>query len=361
MSRSILLLLINFSLLIQPLTAQTEKQVRWGEILRQPTSWYGSDEAQRIADNVLLYQHENGGWYKNIDMAQTLSEEEQKEILKAKTEPSGTTIDNGATFTQLRFLALVYDATKEKKYQSAFLRGIDYLLAAQYENGGWPQYYPIRKGYYEHITYNDGAMIGVMSLLRDVSEGNDPYDFVKVSIRKKTKAAVDKGLGIILDTQVVLDGELTIWCAQHDKDSLEPAKARAFELASLSGAESVNIVRYLMQLSDPDPRVIKAIEHAVTWFDTHKIENMEIKKVKDENLAKGYDLMVVDKPGAAPLWARFYDLKTQQPIYVGRDGVKRDQLKDIEYERRVGYSYLGNYAERLLERDYPIWKSKWME
>ncbi|WP_200974919.1 pectate lyase [Echinicola sp. 20G] len=361
MRRSILLLLINFSLLIQPLIAQTEKQVRWGEILRQPTSWYGSDEAQRIADNVLLYQHENGGWYKNIDMAQTLSEEEQKEILKAKTEPSGTTIDNGATFTQLRFLALVYDATKEKKYQSAFLRGIDYLLAAQYENGGWPQYYPIRKGYYEHITYNDGAMIGVMSLLWDVSEGNGPYDFVKVSIRKKAKAAVDKGLEIILDTQVVLDGELTIWCAQHYKDSLEPAKARAFELASLSGAESVGILKYLMKIPDPNERVKKSISSAVAWLEEHKIEGKRIIKVEDDRLEKGYDLQVIEDPEGRPLWARFYELNTQKPIFVGRDSQIKYDLSEIEYERRVGYSYLGNYAERVLDKDYPEWKSKWID
>ena len=29
-----------------------------------------------------------------------------------------------------------------KKYLNAAKRGIDYLLTAQYANGGWPQYYP---------------------------------------------------------------------------------------------------------------------------------------------------------------------------------------------------------------------------
>jgi len=35
--------------------------------------------------------------------------------------------------------------------------GVDYLLDAQHDDGGWPQFYPIRKGYSEHITYNDGV------------------------------------------------------------------------------------------------------------------------------------------------------------------------------------------------------------
>ncbi|GGF31992.1 pectate lyase [Echinicola rosea] len=335
---------------------QDEEHMSWRTAQRQDQEWFGSGEAQRIADNVLIYQHENGGWYKNIDMASPLSQSEKEGVRAEKDSDKGTTIDNGATISQLEYLAKVYRATQEEKYKVAFLKGIDYLLEAQYENGGWPQYYPIRKGYYQHITYNDNAMIGVMRLLREVAEGKAPYDLADAKRMAAAKGALDKGLEIILATQVKIDGQLTIWCAQHDEVSLAPAKARAYELPSLSGSESVNIVRYLMQLPDPSPEVVTAVEHAIAWFEDHKIENKSIKKIKDPSLAKGYDLVVVDQPGASPLWARFYDLETQQPIYIGRDGIKRAQLKDIEYERRVGYSYLGNYAKGLLEEEYPRWK-----
>lgn len=111
-----------------------------------------------------------------------------------------------------------------------------------------------------------------------------------------------------------------------------------------------------MHLPDPTPEVVTAVESAIAWFENHKIKDKAVQRIKDPSLAKGYDLVVVDQPGASPLWARFYDLDTQQPFYVGRDGIKRTQLKDIEYERRVGYSYLGNYAEGLLEKEYPRWK-----
>ncbi|AWW33157.1 pectate lyase [Echinicola strongylocentroti] len=334
--------------------AQSEKPLSWRAAQRQDQAWYSTDEAKRIANNVLLYQHANGGWYKNIDMASPLSKNEKEQLLEEKDK--GTTIDNGATISQLTYLGKVYRATQVEKYKTAFLEGIDYLLEAQYENGGWPQYYPIRKGYYQHITYNDNAMIGVMRLLREVGDASAPYGFVDAKRRIAAKKAIDKGLEIILATQVKVDGQRTIWCAQHDEVSLAPAKARAYELPSLSGSESVNIVRYLMQFPNPSPEVVTAVESAIAWFEDHKIEDTAIKKVQDASLAKGYDLKVVDQPGASPLWARFYDLETQQPIFVGRDGIKKSRLQDIEYERRVGYSYLGNYAGPLLEKEYPRWK-----
>ncbi|MEE1120457.1 MAG: hypothetical protein UHT92_02070, partial [Prevotella sp.] len=36
--------------------------------LNQSDEWYGSEEAVRIAENVLLYQRNSGGWPKNEEM-----------------------------------------------------------------------------------------------------------------------------------------------------------------------------------------------------------------------------------------------------------------------------------------------------
>ena len=89
-----------------------------------------------------------------------------------------STIDNGATYTQLAFLARVREAKRLPRHEKAFLAGLDYLLQAQYANGGWPQYYPRLTGYYKHITFNDDAMIGVMSLLREMARKQPAYVFV---------------------------------------------------------------------------------------------------------------------------------------------------------------------------------------
>ena len=146
---------------------------------------------------------------------------------------------------EIRILAAAFDQSGNDKYRKAALRGIQFLIDAQYENGGWPQYYPLTSGYHLHITYNDGAMIGVMELFRDIVQREDEFEFVSGEFRHDCERALAKGLDCILKTQVRLNGRLTVWCAQHDRETLKPAKARSCELTSLSGHESVGIVVYL--------------------------------------------------------------------------------------------------------------------
>lgn len=336
--------------------ANIEKTVTWKEAMQQSDDWYAKEDAQRIANNVLLYQHNNGGWLKNIDMAGQLSRDEVLQLKKEQSNELGTTIDNGATHTQLRYLAKVYRATGNEDYKEAFLRGIDYLFEAQYENGGWPQFYPIKKGYYEHITYNDGAMIGVMELLRNITLNKKTYDFVDKLRKKKAQNAIDKGLEIILASQVKVNGKLTIWCAQHDKDDLSPAKARAYELPSLSGKESTEIVEYLIKLKDPSLEVKTAIRSAVQWFKEHQVTGKKVVWANDSTGLRDRKL-IVDKDGK-PLWGRFNDIETGVPFFVGRDGKKMDHLEDIEIERRTGYNYIDSYAYDLLTKKYPKWEKK---
>jgi PelA/Pel-15E family pectate lyase len=329
----------------------------WRGILQHPVEWYGSEEATRIADNVLLYQHENGGWSKNIDMAQVLDKSGKAKVVE-EGRTARSTIDNGATFTQLNYLAWVYQITRAERFKDSVLRGIDYVLDAQYENGGWPQYYPIREGYYQHITYNDGAMVGVMRLLRDVAQKKQPYIFVDQLRQDRAAAAIQKGLEIILRTQITVNGELTAWCAQHDRETLAPAQARTYELPSISGGESAGLITYLMEIGNPDDRVIRAVESAVEWYERSKITGVALIRKEDTSLEKGYDRVVVKKSEASPLWGRFYDIKTNRPIFVGRDGVIKHSLAEIEYERRVGYSYIGEYGAKVLAT-FPAWKAKW--
>ena len=156
-----------------------------------------------------------------------------------------------------------------------------------------------------------------------------------------------RGIDIILDTQIA-NGQAHCRCAQHDAQTLAPVTARTYELPSFSGSESVKIVRYLMSIPVPSPRVIASIDAAVAWLRSHALTGIRVERRPDPATARGYDLFVVDDPKATPIWARFYDLDTAKPIFVGRDGIKREKLSDIEYERRTGYSYLGGYATSRL-------------
>ncbi len=320
--------------------------IAWADAQNRPEDWYASAEALRIADNVLLFQRNSGGWPKNIDMGKPLNASDLATLERQKKDLDST-IDNGATYTQLSFLARVYTAQKQERHRESFQKGLDYLFKAQYANGGWPQFYPDLDGYSKHLTFNDDAMINVMKLLRDVAAAKPAYAFVDEARRASAAQAVEKGIECILKTQVVLNGKRTVWCAQYDEVTLAPAAARKFEVVSLSGGESVDIVRFLMGIKNPSPAVVEAIESAITWF-----EKSQLKGIKWVNST------VVKDPEAGPIWARFYELNTNRPIFVGRDGVVKYDVTQIDDERRTGYAWYVDGAARLLSKDYPEWRTK---
>lgn len=318
-------------------------------------SFFTTPEATRIGDNVLLYQQTTGGWPKNIYIPAELTPKECKDALASKNDVNESTIDNNATSTEIRYLSRLYQATNIEKYKDAALEGIRYLLKAQYPNGGWPQFWPRSTGYYTHITYNDNAMVNVMELLREVYEKKAPYTFIPDSICDRARIAFNKGIECILKTQVMQNGKPTVWCAQHDEHTLAPAKARAYELPSLSGAESDNIVQLLMSLPNPSPEIITCIKNAIEWFKTSKIEGL--KREYFTNAEGKKDYRMIPCTDCEPLWARFYTLEDNRPFFSDRDGVKKFSLSEIGHERRTGYSWYNNAGLSLLKK-YEKWKKR---
>ena len=313
-----------------------------------------SEEAVRVAENMLLHQRSIGGWSKNYDEKAELTAEQKRRLAEQK-DRRDTSFDNGATHSEVKYLTRMYQQTGDARFREAALRGIDFMLEAQYANGGWPQFYPDLGGYRKHVTFNDGALIGVMTVLRDVARRRPHYRFVDAERRARATEAVEKGIACILRCQIVVDGKRTAWCAQHDRETFAPAKARSYELPSISGSESVAIVRFLMGIEEPSDEVVDAIQGAIAWFDRAKLEGIREVRQQDETKPKGWDKVVVRDPSAPPMWARFYDIKTNKPIFCSRDGIPRATLAEISYERRTGYSWLGRYADSLLTKDYPAW------
>jgi PelA/Pel-15E family pectate lyase len=317
--------------------------------LGKPDAWFATDEAKRIAENILSYQADAGGWPKNIDTT--------AEPLRSDRTQLKPTFDNGATTDELRFLARAYKATQDQRCRIAVEKGIDYILKAQYPNGGWPQYYPPPRSYNRYITFNDDAMVRLLEFLRGTYT-SDLYGFTGAERRAAARRAFERGIDCILKCQIKVDGKLTAWCAQHDEKNYQPRPGRTFELVSLSGAESVGVVRLLMSLEKPSPEVVKAVEGAVTWFESAKLTGIRVALEKDTKAPKGTNKVVVKETSAPPMWARFYAIGTNKPIFADRDGVVKHSLADIGYERRNGYAWLGYWPKKLLEQEYPAWKKK---
>lgn len=316
-------------------------------------AFFKTPEALRIANNVLLYQQTTGGWPKNIYMPAELSQQELEDVLSEKKDVNESTIDNNATSTEIRYLARVYQATGIEKYKNAVLEGIRYILKAQYPNGGWPQFWPRNTGYYTHITYNDNAMVNVMELARETYEKKAPYTFIPDNLCDSMRTAFNKGIECILKTQVKQNGKLTVWCAQHDEHTLAPAKARAYELPSLSGQESDEIVLLLMSIPHPSKEIIKAVEAAVDWFKATQINGLKKEYFTDSDGKK--DFRMVSCRNCEPLWARFYTLENNRPFVCDRDGVKKFNISEIGYERRNGYKWYNNDGLKVFKK-YEQWK-----
>lgn len=342
-------------LLIAAAPVGAVEAVKWSGQLPTDAPWLAGDQARAIADNLLLYQFPSGGWPKNIDMAAPLTAAQRAELEDRAHDDA--TIDNGATTTQIRFLARSFGATSEPRYRAAAERGIDYLLAAQYPNGGWPQYFPLRKGYYSHITFNDDAMVRALEVLRDAAGGGAPFAWVDGARREQARAAVERGVACILKCQIVQDGKPTAWAAQHDAVTLAPAWARKFEPPSLAAAESAGIARFLLSLEQPSAEVIAAVDAAVVWFERVKLSGVRWKTVEAPGLPGGKDRVVVADETAPPLWARFYELGTDRPVFIGRDAQLRYAVAEIEHERRNGYAWYGSEPAKVLKA-YPAWRTK---
>lgn len=332
-------------------------RVRWNAVLDQPDDWYRSVEAEAIAATVRAHQRASGGWPKNLDFAAPL-DEARRRAAEADGSRNDATIDNGATYTPVRFLAKRATAAGSREDQAAVERGLEYLIAAQYPNGGWPQYFPLRDDYSRHITFNDGATVGVLQLLRDVSSRRPPFALVDRALAERAGEAVARGIRLVLACQVRVAGRLTAWGAQHDAVSLAPQSARTYEPVALASKETVEIVEFLIDLDDRAPEIVAAIDAAVTWLKAVRLEGVRLEDRPAPGLDPPVDRVVVADPGAPPLWARFYEIGTNRPLYLGRDGIPRDSLAAIEHERRMGYAWLGPFASDLLSSRYPRWRER---
>ncbi len=341
--------------------AKPKKKIKWTSMApKLGDDFFATPEAARIGDNLLFYQHPSGGWPKNLQLHDELTDGMRKRIDGMKLKKRYATIDNKATTTEITYLARLYNATGQKKYLDAVVRGFGYMFEAQYDNGGWPQFYPLSEGYYTHITYNDDAMVNVLKLMRDAMKGKEPFGCLPDSVKAAAAVSLDKGVDCILKTQVVQDGRPTVWCAQYGENTLQPANARAYELVSLSGQESDNIVLFLMSLSKPSPEVRRCVEDAVAWFKKSMIKGMRMEKFTNTDGKSDVHLVPCpqgDTP-CQPLWARFYTIDGNRPFFCDRDGVMRFDLSEIGYERRNGYRWYNSDGMKVLKR-YESWARKY--
>lgn len=324
---------------------------------------YRANQVAAIADNILLYQKVNGGWPKNYDMQGILTPAQKDSLLKAKNELH-TTFDNGSTYAQVAYLAKAFTFTRNELYKNAVEAGLDFIIAAQFRNGGWPQYYPLENNYSRYITFNDDAYTGIMKLLKDFIDAKPGYQFIGTRRYTQLLVVFNNGLQCILQTQVNDMGKPTAWCQQYDEITLQPAWARKFEPPGICNNESAGIVLFLMDIHHPSTAVMNAIKYAVAWFNESAIADTKVVTVDAPEMVTPFtisrhDKVVVPTPGAPPIWTRYYERTTHRPIFCNRNSIVVYSLAEVDRERRDGYGWYTYEPQKVLDR-YPAWKKKWL-
>jgi pectinesterase len=327
----------------------------------------GATEATRtrepdpVAENMLLLQTASGGWSKHyngkaVDDTRHYDARERA-ALRDPARVDDATIDNKATTREIAYLAGAWQRSGDPRYLAAAERGVAYLLAAQYRNGGWPQFYPDRSSYRHQITLNDDAMTRVLALLQDIVEGRGAMAALSPAFAEPAAEALARGLQCLLATQVRVQGVLTIWAAQYDEVSLLPAQARSYELPALATSESVGVVRLLMRQPTPSPEIVEAVESAARWFEASRQRDVALDTVEAPGQQTGRDVVLVSAPGQS-LWARFHDLEQGQPLFSDREGRRLVRLDQVPNERRVGYTWYGSWPDKLLRQELPRWRER---
>jgi PelA/Pel-15E family pectate lyase len=315
--------------------------------------WYASDEAGALADVVLSYQTPAGGWSKHTGYTEGIRKPGMQ--WTSQNEPGKSphylgTFDNRSTTEQMAFLANVWLATGREDCKAGFIKGLDYILAAQYPNGGWPQVYPLEGGYHDHITFNDDAMTHVLELLRSIADNAPCHAFLDEATRRKAAGALERGIGCVLKLQVVQDRGKTAWCAQYDPLTLQPAGARKMEPAALSGQESANLMKFLMTLPDPRQEVATSIESGLEWLDQVKIAGLT--KTKRE----GKTVYLPDPSSTEVYWARFYSLTDSKPVFPGRDGIVYDSYAEMAANNELGYEFYSTRPGEVVDGGQKKWR-----
>ena len=318
-------------------------------------------EVAKIADTILLYQRVDGGWKENEDPARVLDAETRARFAE-ESEKTGGSFDNRNIYTQLDYLATAWAITGDARYRDGSLRGLEFTLAQQIPTcGGWPHTVPARESYHPHITIADDVTAGVLGTLRKVIDDRARYAFVDAATLTRVRDALTRGDDCLLRLQVRQGDRLAGWAGQYDTTTLQPAQGRKFELPSITGQETVGVVRYLMSIPSPSPEVIAAVDGAVDWLRRVEMKGWRIEtfdappeQFRYHGTDKDRRLVANAK---ASTWARFHDLADNSAVLADREGHRLARYDEVTRERRTGYEWYGNWPRALLKTEYPRWRA----
>lgn len=325
------------------LQAQSVRSALWPQEERTYRGmFFQTDQATVLADWILQYQLPDGGWasgvyYPSLEagtpVAQTAQE---KESLRSS-------LQGQSTLAEIHFLSQMYQQTARRKYRRAAEEGIRFLVRAQYSHGGWP----LQQGQADPIiSLADNTFINVMNLMYRLYMGRVPYDYVPDDLRQQCLEAFQHGVDFLLRTQCRFEGKPTGWCTNYSAESLLPVAGGPQQPVAVNSQITDDMTLLLQNLIEPSEAVKEAIAGARNWYETTKISGLTRQNYINKQGKR--DFRFVQDRHAPALWALYYSLEDNQPIFCELDGTQVRNLDDLTYEARKSLSWYNNDGARLL-------------
>ncbi len=294
----------------------------WLEAYRATGDEYYLDAARDVAKALVWGQRRIGGWDHRVDLSHMDFDAEAPKRKKGRC-----TFDDNITQGALSFLIDADSVLDAPWLDGGIELGLSFMIKSQFENGAWPQWYPLRGGYHDYYTYNDRAINDCISLMLKAH---------KVYNDETYRKCAEKGGSFIIASQG--KPPQAGWAQQYSHD-MKPAWARRFEPPGICSAATASNMRTLIELYryTEEKRFLKPLEPAISWLERSEI-----------------------RPG---VWARLYETGTNRPVYGDRENGSKVfyDYKKISKRERSSYGWQGEYGirstiarcRRILEHGIP--------
>ena len=267
------------------------------------------------------------------------------------------TLDDNVTQAAMRLMMRVDHALdfQDRTIHEASLYALDKLIEAQYPNGAWPQRFrgprapdigrPLQasypdswprewpnEDYRDRYTLNDNTLADVI----------DAYlEAARIYEEPRYLAAAERGGEFLIRAQMPAPQQG--WAQQYDAE-MHPAWARQFEPPSLTGSESRSVLLVLLALYNEtgDQKFLEPVGPALEYYRRSVLPPDDDPPSRKARTC----------PGRTPCLARFYELRTNRPLYISKGtmvrvaghGTFRDDGYEVTYSDESTITHYGMWA-----------------
>lgn len=322
---------------------------------------YYLDAAREVAHALVRGQYCSGGWDYYIEFdAQKRTQFPYRANGNCDTAPPTesrrpTTLDDNVSQAAVRLLMRTDRALsfEDAAIHEAARFALDSLVRAQYPNGAWPQRYsqfvdakafPVKRAsypeswsrawpgssYQSHYTFNDNSIVDAIDAMLEAARIYDEPRYMR---------AAQQGGDFILLAQ--MPEPQPGWAQQYDRD-MHPAWARRFEPPSITGGEARSVMRALLLLyrETGNRKYLEPLPRALAYYQRSILPETD----------KPSEARARACPGRTPCAARFYELRTNRPLYI----TKGTRVTALDQSAAIVDGYELSYSDASVITHYAV-------